>query len=101
MAIIQNTNKYLIPSSHRDELVTSDRQSFEIFLKVFASIGGDVNDVTIHLMKKSIDERQITVEQIEKAVIKAYNQCTYKPRWADIINFIHEEPVPQYLTRKL
>jgi len=102
MANIQKSNsKALIPAPKRDMIVTEDKQSFKRFLQVYESIGGEVNEVTIHLMKRSIEENRITVDKIERAVIQAFNECKYKPKWSDIMNFLHEAPLPEYLTTRL
>ena len=99
--IQKSNNKALIPAANRDMIVTEDKQSFKRFLEVYESIGGEVNEVTIHLMKLSIEEKRVTVEKLERAVIKAFNECQYKPKWSDIMNFLFEAPLPQYLTRRL
>ena len=85
---------HLIPSTNRDMVLTESKQAYGRFLEVYESIGGQVNAVTMHLIKQSIEEHGYTVKDIEEALFVIFESGEYV-NWGNLKKHIGEKFNPE------
>lgn len=90
MGNVKKYNQPLIPCTNRDQVLTQSKQSFEAFLTIFSDCGGEMNDTTVRLMKRSIDKNEYTVQQIEAAVIFCFENEQFF-NWANIVKYLKRQ----------
>jgi hypothetical protein len=74
----------LIPCTNRDEIITNDKQAFNRFLKVYHSIGGNVDEINSFLIKQSIEKNRVKIHQLETALMDLYESGDYV-NWGNVL----------------
>jgi hypothetical protein len=83
----------LIICDNKRVLACANNYVFQQVLSVFESIGGKVDQVNAQLIKRSIIQHKITIEDFEQAVYAFYDSGEFT-NWGNIIKYlnIHELP---------
>lgn len=81
----KKSTQSLIPSTG-NKPVTSEKESFMAFIRVYESIGGKVDEINTALMWRSIQKRMLDSETLEKALRRAYEN-EYKITWSSVLKY--------------
>ena len=92
MASDKKQQTSLIPCMRSDLVITEDKEAFTRFIQVIESVGVDVNEVTLYMIRNSINKHGLTVNQLERGVLSAYENTRYKITWGDIMANIEQTP---------